>query len=549
MKLTKFDIGAEIISILTKGMYPDPKDALREYIQNGVDAGATKMSIKVRQESVIVEDNGIGMNHKILRKAVRVGVSDKNPTKNVGFMGIGIYSAFHLCHKLTIYSKGSEGIANQLVMDFGEMKSILDEQKVLRINGNIESDELIDLQTILEKCIHLSEDDSLGSTIFPESGTRIEMEGIEPEFYTALSDFDEVSDYLRNVIPLTFDAQNFEHAAEIQIYITDICNSHNQKFELIDLELQVNSRIESLFRPYRNSDFNKDNIPLKPIFYPIEVEGEFFGVAWGCLNGVRKKLDNKSLRGFILKKQGFSIGKRETLVKYFPRGNTFFDRYSGEVIIVNPKILPNASRNDLEYSSLRSRFYDAFTDVAQNYDEHANLFQERSKADEELSNLHTGIAKELASYNEYEEDAETLVSKIVALKKIFEKLDGRLDRKGYSQESEVKAISLRDQVKSFEEVVQQRIKTLTEQKQKAKQNTTTKLDLAKNVAKIEVGKLPAEKKYESLNELLEDLEYKIDPDLYQLMDLIDELFVQNSSRNKAHYYELLITLKERIQNS
>jgi len=34
MKLSKFDIGAEIISILTKGMYQDPRDALREYIQN-----------------------------------------------------------------------------------------------------------------------------------------------------------------------------------------------------------------------------------------------------------------------------------------------------------------------------------------------------------------------------------------------------------------------------------------------------------------------------------------------------------------------------------
>ena len=28
MRFTKFDIGAEIIAILTRGMYPDPKDAL-----------------------------------------------------------------------------------------------------------------------------------------------------------------------------------------------------------------------------------------------------------------------------------------------------------------------------------------------------------------------------------------------------------------------------------------------------------------------------------------------------------------------------------------
>ena len=68
MKLSKFDIGAEIISIITKGMYPDPKDALREYIQNGVDAHAKKMSVKIRQESIVVEDDGIGMNSDTLRK-------------------------------------------------------------------------------------------------------------------------------------------------------------------------------------------------------------------------------------------------------------------------------------------------------------------------------------------------------------------------------------------------------------------------------------------------------------------------------------------------
>ena len=47
MRFNKFDIGAEIIAILTRGMYPDPKDALREYIQNGVDAKANHKKEKI----------------------------------------------------------------------------------------------------------------------------------------------------------------------------------------------------------------------------------------------------------------------------------------------------------------------------------------------------------------------------------------------------------------------------------------------------------------------------------------------------------------------
>ena len=105
MELKKSDIGAELLSILTRGMYLDPLDALREYVQNGVDAKAKNIFIKIRQNTVVIEDDGEGMNATTMRKAIRLGISDKNPAKDVGFMGIGLYSSFHLCDKLLIYSK------------------------------------------------------------------------------------------------------------------------------------------------------------------------------------------------------------------------------------------------------------------------------------------------------------------------------------------------------------------------------------------------------------------------------------------------------------
>jgi hypothetical protein len=549
MKLTKFDIGAEVISIITKGMYPDPKDALREYIHNGVDAFAKNLTVKVRQDSIVVEDDGIGMNHDVLKKAVRVGISDKNPTKNVGFMGIGIYSSFHLCEKLTIYSRGADDISNKLEMDFGSMKSILNLQKEKRLNNEIKSEELVDLQTLLENCISLTENGELSNDVFPVTGTRVELANIEGEFYTALSGFDEVADYLRNVIPLHFDHAKFDHAAEVENYISTVCQEKNQKFEIINLTLQVNSRLEKLFRPYRNIDFDKIKKPLRPTFFNIESNGEFFGVMWGCLNSVRKKLDNKSLRGFLLKKQGFTIGKRETLVKFFPRGNTFFDRYSGEVIIVNQKILPNASRNDIEYSPLRSLFYEALTRIAGEYDDIGNLFQEHSKADEELATLHEKIKREIGSYNEFEEDSEILINKIVSLKSIHEKLQGRIERKGFSPESEMKARSLVEQVSAFENTLQQRIKILTEHKKKKQADqVSSKVDLAKNVASIEVETKEPLKNYESLYDLLIDLEYNIDDNLKEAIFIIDEMFVQRVAKTKAEYYELLNGLKESVQS-
>ena len=549
MKLSKFDIGAEVISILTKGMYPDPKDALREYIQNGVDAWGKNLQVKIRQESIVIKDDGKGMNRDVLRNAVRIGISDKNPTKNVGFMGIGIYSSFHLCEKLTIYSKGTENIPNKLEMNFGKMKSILENQKEGRLSGQIKTEELIDLQTILENCISLTENRELNDEEYPNQGTIVELTGIEPEFYTALSDFEKVAEYLRNVIPLNFDDKNFKYANKIETEITRLCEDKKQKFELINLSLQVNSKIENLYRPYKDLDFNKEGIaPQEPLFFPIEKNGVFFGIAWGCLNSVRRKLDNKNLRGFILKKQGFSIGNREGLVKFFPKGNTHFDRYSGEIIIVSPKILPNASRDDIEYSPLRSLFYDALTEIASKFDDKGREYQEYSKGDDELANLLMEFKQRLGVYNEYEEDSEKLVNSIVILKRINKEIDGRIKRRGFREETEMKAKELLTNVENLEKTIQARIKVVIEHK-KQRQKTISKTDIAKSTSKIEVSKpLEEVKNYDSLYDLLVDIDIKIDENLSSIIYLIDEMFIQRVAQSKAEYYQLLQQLKERAQD-
>lgn len=548
MKLNKYDIGGEIISLLTKGMYPDPKDALREYIQNGVDAGSKNINVKIRQDSIIVEDDGKGMNHDMMRKAIRVGISEKTPTKNVGFMGIGIYSSFHLCDKLTIYSRGSENVPNYIEMDFEGMRSTLKLQKEKRLNEEINADELIDLQTLIEQFTTLTENQTLNNSEFPSIGTRVEMIGIESEFYTALSSFEDVAEYLRNVIPLHFDENKFTYGKAIEDEILKICEKHGQKFELINLTLQVNSFSEILYRPYTDIAFysKEGKIPLSPEYFPID-NGEFFGVAWGCLNSVRKKVENKKLRGFILKKQGFSIGTRESMVKHFQRGNTFFDRYSGEIIIVNSKLIPNASRTELEYSPLRSVFYESLREVARKYDALAHEYQEHTKGDAELAELREQIKIEAGTYNTNERDPEKLLEKIKIAYIIIDKLETRVENRGFSPESSDAANSLLEQAKNLEDVYKQRLKNLTEDKQKKNEpKPQSTLQIAKKLSKIKIDQISDRKNYESLYDLLKDLEFNIDNELEEVVFLIDEKFIQDKSLNREVYYSLLNELKDEI---
>jgi len=45
IRFDKKDIGAELLSILTTGLYRDTLDTLREYIQNGIDGVIVKCCV------------------------------------------------------------------------------------------------------------------------------------------------------------------------------------------------------------------------------------------------------------------------------------------------------------------------------------------------------------------------------------------------------------------------------------------------------------------------------------------------------------------------
>ena len=549
MKLTKFDIGAEIIAILTKGMYQDPRDALREYIQNAIDAKAKNVSLRIRQNNVTIMDDGYGMNYQTMRNALRVGVSDKKPGEDVGFMGIGIYSAYHLCDTLTIYSKTGVESPFKLFMDFKQMKSALEKQKELRIKNELSGDQLIDLQTLLEKYIDLTDKDGLPLSEFPLQGTRVELHGIESNFYKELLDFDFVADYLRDVIPLHFDSTKFSWAGEIEKKMQDICNKHSVRLDLVNLNLQVNNKKEDLYKPYENSQFH-ENKPIKPKFQEIKNSETFIGVAWGCLNPTRNKIQDRKLRGFLVRKQGFAIGRRENIVKYF-NSHTYFDRYIGEIIVVNPGLLPNASRNDFEFSSLRIIFNELLTDIASNYNKDAQDYQDTSKAIETLERIEKDVKNINLKFNRFEEDTNQLIDFIVKIDGLSREVDSIINRKVLKKildkEKEAKKIHLI--IEELKKDLRSRIDFVREQK-KANQSKNNdkhksennKIKISKELSTVNIHE--QKKEYNNLIELLEDLDLEMDNKYREMFSLLDEMFIERVATNKSHYSNLLLDLKQ-----
>ncbi|MBO0937640.1 ATP-binding protein [Fibrella sp. HMF5335] len=551
MKLTKSDIGAEVISILTRGMYPDPRDAVREYIQNAVDAKAKNVSVSVRQSSVVIEDDGVGMNYDTLRKALRMGISDKRPGKDVGFMGIGIYSAFHLCDTLTIYTKTADTSPQSVRMNFASMRSTLNVQRDKRLNGEIDGDQLTDLQTLLENNITLQDEYSLMENEYPVlHGTRVELVGLDPILDDSLNNFDLLSNYLRDVVPLRFDRDQFTWGGLIEDTINESCDNNGAHFELVNLKLGVSGRSADLFRPYLNSDFS-NSAPQKPFFKSIKKGGILLGVAWGCLNSTKERISKKELRGFLLKKQGFSVGKRESLARLFGSSNTHFDRYIGEIIVVSPDILPNAARNGLEVSALKTWFDEQLAkEVAPFFNGKSTAFQEKKKAEELLDELGGQLKDILVRFSPNEDNPDTLINLIAEINSTVNiKLKTDKNGKIIRVERNTDFQNLLNVSKKLEKDIRFRLEQLFNNKQHVKKPHQQKSQNQASVAE-DLNQYTASetlKKFKSLTDVLDDVGIEYSDVIGKILFLINEKFVSLAD-NKSQQYRLLNELKEEIES-
>lgn len=375
--VNKDDIGGELVAILSKGLYTDPLDCVREYVQNAVDARARAVTIKITGNSVLVFDNGHGMSLEDLRQARQFGVSPKTLNEFVGFRGIGIYSGYDLCKRLRILSK-QEGNprVHALTFDFARMHELLNR------------DEKPSLLDLLSECttFELEPDDYPVDARF----TQVELQELSDIHIRQLSDRSSMRTYLLRNLPIDF-SRDFEHRERINELLS--LNVPGYSPIVIDLqsdgiadETVVKEPIEGL-QPPTSGWINK-------------LDGSQLAYFWACLAKDRaaietpasRKGEQPSYAGFVYKIKGFTVGSRDRLRQYFKKRPQLYPWYTGEVYVVDPGVIPNAERDDFETSNAKVSLEFAVAKQMEELEGQAIVFQARGVADSRVDKYFEELA-------------------------------------------------------------------------------------------------------------------------------------------------------------
>ena len=520
IRFDKKDIGAELLSILTTGLYRDTLDTLREYVQNGIDAGANQMSIKITPDTITIEDDGRGMDEDTARNAIRLGISDKNPHMCVGFRGIGIYSAFNLCNLVEIYTRANTDGERKIIFDFKNIRHELTKDHERRKAGL--PTELY-LEKVLRDSVYLQP--SGDKVISGPTGTKIFFSGLLDEVYQRLNSREEVTSYLQDVVPLPF-REDFKYKQVIEQKLRESGD------KVVAISLALGPEEGPIFRPYHDGMFTNRGM-YEPKFFTMDP----FGFAWVCINDSRTVLEDTKLRGLLIKKFGFSVASRSFLEPFFSRV-VFNRRITGELIVQNESLIPNAARSDFEHNLARESFMKSLPKFIKAISKWANEIQEEEKAKEVLSHVHERLIEINQSLPRSRRDINEMLGFNVKLAQLKDELkvhEKKLDKIASSKLRETQSI-----LHECVAFVNAQLAASRSSREAVRDRLARSIAAARGARKEDKGDA---EKFESLATLLESFGINLESDIKEIISFIDNSILKEYL-DTTQYQESLRQLKD-----
>ena len=390
------------------------------------------------------------------------------------------------------------------------------------------------LEKLLEETV-VVEADSSGA--IAEHGTMAILSGLLEDVYERLNDWEQVTDYLQNVVPLPF-RPDFKFKSEIAGRFAA------EDYRVVPLTLRIGSRTEDLFRPYHDGMFSHGG-KHPPNFFDVAYDGHKSGFAWVCINDARRVLRDANLRGILIKKFGFSISNRTFLEPYFGR-TVFSRRITGELIVQERELIPNAARSDFEHNTARQAFFQrALPRLIGQVSEWAAKIQDEEKAREVLAETSGRLSVVNRDLPSVQRDRERLLQLNIEL--------ARMERDLSSHLRVLRQIDP-DQLANTEALLKECQQTIR-QSLVEKRQTRRRLEqrVVRSVQREALGPTEEEKERldqvpKTLVELLDFYDLLDNPELRRVIRLLDEEVLQ-VNLDEASYRQTLAQLRESLEES
>ncbi|MDT8904099.1 ATP-binding protein [Anaeroselena agilis] len=345
-------VGKHVLESLSLGMYSNPFDIFREYIQNATDSidnayaqgllspdgGEITLTVNENSKSVSIRDNGTGISiHSAVKKLTDVGNSDKDYEENRGFRGIGRLGGLGYANALYfITSVQGEAVRTVIKWDCVRLKQLLSP-------SNTEKEDIIDV--IEEVMSSYQEDDDTQSHYF-----EVRLEGISDTF-SDLYNSEKIDRYLSAVAPVDFDGQRFQVSSIIKEHFT--AKGH----PIPTYKICHTRRHKPIYKPYTRTlstglqkrTHNKDYVKDVEFVYEIASDGTPLYIGWLAITDFSGQIRDEILQGIRLRKGNILVGDNTTFSRFFPSEGAVANKmFAAEIHILHPDVIPNAKRDDFE---------------------------------------------------------------------------------------------------------------------------------------------------------------------------------------------------------
>jgi molecular chaperone HtpG len=377
-------IGKDVIEIVTSGMYVSPVTVYREYVQNAADSsdaaraagllsprqrGAVEISFDQAGRSVTVRDNGAGIAvNDAIPILAAIGASNKRGAGVRGFRGVGRLSGLAYCRELQFRTKAAND--TKVISLSWDCRALREKLANAVFDG--------DLRRIISDVVSVTYEaaDHPADHFF-----EVRLKDISRLRNDLLLNERLVAHYLSQVAPIPF-APDFSFGTQIETRLTARTNRH-------PLELMVAG--EQLYRPHRDemifpASAHKLKIDRIEFLEFPNIDGEVGATGWIAHHEyVRSILPTLGVRGLRARVGDLQVGDAGLFDEIFKESR--FNGWSvGEIHIHDPRVVPNARRDNFE---VNHHFYNLLVQlgpVAANISQHCRSASVSRNAEQAIQN-------------------------------------------------------------------------------------------------------------------------------------------------------------------